>query len=247
MIGDGEDAGAGVGRHSIPDPEDSSDGPPEGAERCDRVVRPAAGPAARRSGLPARGSASRSSRPDTNRTTTTSTATTSTATTSTSRSDRDVPDYLQTGHREPDRVRRAAHRRRGHLRRARSTPATGKAASGPAATARSNRAGGASASASSARWSPSSWWSAAFILWRFFGDALSNRSTLAAARCVDGQKSPSPSSPIRPSPTRSQTLAKKFNETAEPGRRPLRRARRQTRRLRPGGQRLRRQLARRAR
>ena len=29
---------------------------------------------------------------------------------------------------------------------------------------------------------------AAFILWRFFGDALSNRSSIASARCVDGQK-----------------------------------------------------------
>ena len=29
---------------------------------------------------------------------------------------------------------------------------------------------------------------AAFILWRFFGDALSDRSSVASARCVDGQK-----------------------------------------------------------
>jgi hypothetical protein len=56
---------------------------------------------------------------------------------------------------------------------------------------------------------------AAFILWRFFGDALSNRSSLASARCVDGQKAvaviadPSIASEI-------STLAKKFNESANP-------------------------------
>ena len=56
---------------------------------------------------------------------------------------------------------------------------------------------------------------AAFILWRFFGDALSDRSSLASARCVDGQKSvaviadPSIAGEIG-------TLAKKFNETANP-------------------------------
>ncbi len=56
---------------------------------------------------------------------------------------------------------------------------------------------------------------AAFILWRFFGDALSNRSSIASARCVDGQKSvavvadPAISGEIA-------ALAKKFNETANP-------------------------------
>ncbi len=56
---------------------------------------------------------------------------------------------------------------------------------------------------------------AAFILWRFFGDALSNRSSVASARCVDGQKNvaviadPAISGEI-------STLAKKFNETANP-------------------------------
>ncbi len=56
---------------------------------------------------------------------------------------------------------------------------------------------------------------AAFILWRFFGDALSNRSSQASARCVDGQKAvaviadPSIADEIG-------TLAKKFNETANP-------------------------------
>lgn len=56
---------------------------------------------------------------------------------------------------------------------------------------------------------------AAFILWRFFGDALSDRSTSAAARCVDGQKAvaviadPSIAEPI-------SALGKKFNENANP-------------------------------
>lgn len=56
---------------------------------------------------------------------------------------------------------------------------------------------------------------AAFILWRFFGDALSDRSSLASARCVDGQKAvavvadPSIAGEIA-------TLSKKFNETANP-------------------------------
>ena len=56
---------------------------------------------------------------------------------------------------------------------------------------------------------------AAFILWRFFGDALSNRSSLASARCVEGQEAvavvadPSIADQI-------STLGKKFNETANP-------------------------------
>jgi hypothetical protein len=56
---------------------------------------------------------------------------------------------------------------------------------------------------------------AAFILWRFFGDALSHRSTQASARCVDGQQAvaviadPSISDQIA-------SLGKKFNETANP-------------------------------
>ena len=36
-----------MGRHSIPDPEESSERSPRGRQRCDRVVRPAAGPARR--------------------------------------------------------------------------------------------------------------------------------------------------------------------------------------------------------
>jgi hypothetical protein len=56
---------------------------------------------------------------------------------------------------------------------------------------------------------------AGFIVWRFFGDALSDRSSLASARCVDGQKAvavvadPSIADEV-------STLAKRFNETANP-------------------------------
>lgn len=55
----------------------------------------------------------------------------------------------------------------------------------------------------------------AIILWRFFGDALSNRSDAAAARCVDGELAvavvadPSISDQI-------QGLADRYNETAAP-------------------------------
>ena len=86
----------------------------------------------------------------------------------------------------------------------------------------------------------------AVILWRFFGDALSSRSDAAAARCVDGEVAvavvadPSIADQVA-------ALAEKYNETAAPGRRPLRQGRRQARRLRPGRQRIRRRLARRTR
>jgi hypothetical protein len=56
---------------------------------------------------------------------------------------------------------------------------------------------------------------AGFILWRFFGDALSNRSSIASARCIDGQKGVA----VIADPAISDeiaTLAKKFNETANP-------------------------------
>jgi hypothetical protein len=56
---------------------------------------------------------------------------------------------------------------------------------------------------------------AAFILWRFFGDALSNRSTLASARCVEGQQGVA----VVADPSISEEiskLGKKFNETANP-------------------------------
>ncbi len=55
----------------------------------------------------------------------------------------------------------------------------------------------------------------AVILWRFFGDALSNRTDQAAARCVDGELSvavvadPNIAEPIR-------SLANRYNETAAP-------------------------------
>ncbi|OBB46549.1 substrate-binding domain-containing protein [Mycobacterium sp. 852002-51961_SCH5331710] len=55
----------------------------------------------------------------------------------------------------------------------------------------------------------------AVILWRFFGDALSDRTDQAAARCVDGELSvavvadPNIAEPI-------QALANRYNETAAP-------------------------------
>ena len=55
----------------------------------------------------------------------------------------------------------------------------------------------------------------AFILWRFFGDALSNRSDAAAARCVDGELAvavvadPSIADQV-------QTLADTYNQSAAP-------------------------------
>ncbi len=87
---------------------------------------------------------------------------------------------------------------------------------------------------------------AGVILWRFFGDALSNRTEAAAARCVDGELSvaiiadPSIAEQVR-------TLGDRYNESRRPGGRPLRGRRHQTRRLRTGGRRLCRQLARRTR
>jgi hypothetical protein len=56
---------------------------------------------------------------------------------------------------------------------------------------------------------------AGVILWRFFGDALSDRSNVASARCVEGEETvavvadPSVADQI-------STLGKKFNETANP-------------------------------
>ncbi|MGV0793744.1 hypothetical protein [Mycolicibacterium sp. XJ1819] len=55
----------------------------------------------------------------------------------------------------------------------------------------------------------------AFILWRFFGDALSSRSDVAAARCVDGELAVA----VLADPSISehvQTLANTYNETAAP-------------------------------
>jgi hypothetical protein len=55
----------------------------------------------------------------------------------------------------------------------------------------------------------------AIILWRFFGDALSNRSVAAAARCVEGEVAvavvadPSIADPLR-------ALADRYNQTAAP-------------------------------
>lgn len=56
---------------------------------------------------------------------------------------------------------------------------------------------------------------AAVILWRFFGDALSDRSDQAAARCVDGELSVA----VIADPAiaeQIQTLADRYNDTADP-------------------------------
>lgn len=56
---------------------------------------------------------------------------------------------------------------------------------------------------------------AAVILWRFFGDALSDRSSLAAGRCVEGDTTVA----VLADPAIADTLgplAEKFNETASP-------------------------------
>lgn len=55
----------------------------------------------------------------------------------------------------------------------------------------------------------------AFVLWRFFGDALSHRSDAAAARCVDGELSV----PVVADPTiadQIKDLASKYNDSASP-------------------------------
>ncbi|MGH3678111.1 MAG: substrate-binding domain-containing protein [Mycobacterium sp.] len=56
---------------------------------------------------------------------------------------------------------------------------------------------------------------ATVIVWRFFGDALSNRSDAASARCVDGQQ---PVAVIADPSIADQisALGKQFNETANP-------------------------------
>lgn len=55
----------------------------------------------------------------------------------------------------------------------------------------------------------------AVIMWRFFGDALSNRSDVAAARCVDGEvKVAVVADPAITEPVAS--LAERYNETAAP-------------------------------
>jgi hypothetical protein len=55
----------------------------------------------------------------------------------------------------------------------------------------------------------------AFILWRFFGDALSNRTDAAAARCVDGELAVA----VMADPSiadKVQTLADTYNKSAAP-------------------------------
>ena len=56
----------------------------------------------------------------------------------------------------------------------------------------------------------------AVILWRFFGDALSNRSAGRRPPGASRARSPSPCSPTRRSPTRSRTLAEQYNQSAAP-------------------------------
>ncbi|HEX5142709.1 MAG TPA: substrate-binding domain-containing protein [Mycobacterium sp.] len=56
---------------------------------------------------------------------------------------------------------------------------------------------------------------AAVILWRFFGDALSNRSNLAAHRCLEGEAKVAVLADGAIADTIG-TLAKKFNDTAGP-------------------------------
>ncbi|MDO3638094.1 substrate-binding domain-containing protein [Mycolicibacterium arseniciresistens] len=56
---------------------------------------------------------------------------------------------------------------------------------------------------------------AAVILWRFFGDALSDRSDVAAARCVDGELTVAVLADPSIAP-QIETLANGYNETASP-------------------------------
>ena len=137
-----------------------------------------------------------------------------------------VPEYLQPGYREPEDAEPG-------FRPATETPSYAAAAPPPRPPSRAQHSG---------EWEGGEWTGshraiqtgrrgvslgvigalvavvvvvAAFILWRFFGDALSNRSTIASARCVDGQQAvavvadPSIADQI-------STLAKKYNETANP-------------------------------
>ncbi len=84
------------------------------------------------------------------------------------------------------------------------------------------------------------------ILWRFFGDALSDRSDVAAARCVDGEVTVAVVAD--PAITESvATLARALQRDRRPGRRPLRQGRCQVRRFRSGGRRIHRRVARRPR
>ena len=200
-----------VGRHRIPDPEESSGGPPEGAsdatESFDQPLVPPDDyprdrdaeyespawlrrdiPAARRSRVSEpkprirlrrrlRVRLHKSDYPEGDYS--------------------DVPEYLQDGHREPEpaehefdgpateKLSYAAPQSRGHRRAQHSGDWEGGEWTGSHRAIQTGRRG-------------VSWGVigalvavvvvvAGFILWRFFGDALSNRSSLASARCVDGQ------------------------------------------------------------
>ena len=253
-----------MGRHSIPDPEESSGGTPEGAsDATESFEQPSADDTDSRAtpepDYPSDGepdadqatgiSGARVRDRVRHRTTTTSTRPSTTSRTTptcptTAAGDREPePPSPSSADPPPNAVVRRARRRQAPPRAQHSGEWEGGEWTGSHRAIQPGRRG--VSGASSAHWSRSSWWWRRFILWRFFGDALSNRSSIASARCVDGQKAvaviadPSIADEIA-------TLAKKFNETAEPGRRQLRRGRRQARRIRPGDQRLRRHLARRA-
>ncbi|WNG90727.1 hypothetical protein [Mycobacterium sp. ITM-2016-00318] len=242
-----------MGRHSIPDPEESSGGPPHGAgdatEQFDQPLVPPYDHPAYRQSPPEPGSPRydegdydepthrqpRYSEPEYPQAGEQEFDSEYGATYDEGyeseypeRSDQsDLPDYLQTGYRDQESDEP------GYRRPAAERQAYGARTPEPKAPPRAQHSGD---------WEGGEWtgshraiqtgrrgvsWGvigalvavvvvvAAFILWRFFGDALSDRSTIASARCVDGEKSvaviadPAISGEIA-------TLAKKFNETANP-------------------------------
>jgi hypothetical protein len=231
-----------VGRHSIPDPEGSQGGPPEGAgdatEQFDQPLVPPDDYAGYPAGPPAQDyPRSRYSEPeyrDSEFETEYEQDYDDEYESDYPESDdyqdseySDLPEYLQPGYREaesegPEYRRPAAER-----------PAFAAGTPEPKVPPRAQHSGeweggewtGSHRAIQSGRRGVS--WGvigalvavvvvvAAFILWRFFGDALSNRSSIASARCVDGQKSVA----VIADPAISDeigTLAKKFNETANP-------------------------------
>lgn len=217
----GEDADVGVGRHSIPDPEESSRGLPDGAsdETESFEQRPQVPPYdhGHRQGRrqPEYGGQDFDSEYDAEYESDYDDE-------YDEQDDSDVPDYLQRGYRDPETPEGEYPD---------SAQAPSYAAAPPPRRAQH-----------SGDWEGGEWTGshraiqpgrrgvslgvigalvavvvvvAAFILWRFFGDALSDRSTLASARCVEGQQGvavltdPSIAAEIG-------KLGKKFNETANP-------------------------------
>ncbi len=234
-----------MGRHSIPDPEDSAgeDTPAEPpTQRFGRQqpAEPDDGPGHREPGYP------RSTMP---RATTTSPVTTSPDTAKPITTSRTIPTPTI-----PSPTRTTRSRSRGAVARAAPPP----------------RSSGAQ---HSGEWEGGEWTGShravatgrrgvsigviaalvavvvvvgAFILWRFFGDALSNRTDAAAARCVDGELAVAVvADPVdrRSGPEAGRHLQQERGAR----RRPLREGGGQARRLRSGRQRLHRQVARRTR